>query len=569
MICHSTVRHILHLQVASILFVAGGAMAQVATPSEAKTLNELRVEAETARASGNHAQAASAYSQLAERVPENAEYWHRAFRAYRSMDSTALALKHLEKALSLGYFYDARWTYEAALMNARLGHTDDAILWAERALDAGYSGRARLRSESAFNEIRADERFRKLAGIPPDSLSRIDNWRFDLEYFVAEAQRLHVSPRGEAHSDTFLDAAQSMHDRLPSMTDEQIVLAFMRLAALLKDGHSVVYGPQSDSPIDIDLSELPVRFYLFSDGLFIVEADDNWRHLIGSRVTRIGQLSPDDALARLADFRGVDNAMTMRWLGVQFYLRRYLMLRAIGASGAQPQLSLSVVDRDGEARTVSIGSADWEARRKLRSQARPDTALWLRHVDESYWLKVMPDLSTVYFQFNQVRDKGNGEQPLAQFAVTLADSLKGSSSRNLVIDLRHNNGGNNSLVRPLLQQIIGWEVSHPENRLWVITGRNTFSAAQNFLNQLERYTDATIVGEPSSSSPNFVGEETDIVLPWSKLSASISSRYWQDSDPTDRRPWVIPDVPVDLSSDAYFTNRDPVLEVVFSLIRGD
>ncbi len=99
-------------------------------------------------------------------------------------------------------------------------------------------------------------------------------------------------------------------------------------------------------------------------------------------------------------------------------------------------------------------------------------------------------------------------------------------------------------------------------------GRNTFSAAQNFINRVERWTDATFVGEPSSSSPNFVGEENGIVLPFSRARGSLSNLYWQDSDPWDERPWITPDISVELTAEDYFGGIDPVLERVLEQVRS-
>jgi hypothetical protein len=63
-----------------------------------------------------------------------------------------------------------------------------------------------------------------------------------------------------------------------------------------------------------------------------------------------------------------------------------------------------------------------------------------------------------------------------------------------------------------------------------------------------------------------VGEETNLELPWSRVRGSISTRYWQDSDPTDARPWIYPDVPVSLTAADYFSGRDPVLAAVLEII---
>jgi hypothetical protein len=114
--------------------------------------------------------------------------------------------------------------------------------------------------------------------------------------------------------------------------------------------------------------------------------------------------------------------------------------------------------------------------------------------------------------------------------------------------------------------MVGFEQASPRNRIYVITGRNTFSAAQNFISRVERWTDAVFVGEPSASRPNFVGEETDLLLPYSRVRGSISTRYWQDSDPGDYRAWIVPDLPIEPTAADYFSGRDAALESIFKLV---
>jgi hypothetical protein len=79
---------------------------------------------------------------------------------------------------------------------------------------------------------------------------------------------------------------------------------------------------------------------------------------------------------------------------------------------------------------------------------------------------------------------------------------------------------------------------------------------------IEKNTHATFVGEPTGSRPNFVGESTYIVLPYSKLRVYCSSRYWQYGDSTDGRPWVQPQIACEMSSRDFIENRDPCLEAI-------
>lgn len=99
-------------------------------------------------------------------------------------------------------------------------------------------------------------------------------------------------------------------------------------------------------------------------------------------------------------------------------------------------------------------------------------------------------------------------------------------------------------------------------KIIVITGRNTFSAAQVFITLINKETKALFAGEPSASSPNFVGEEGNFfMLPWSGAIGNISTRY-HESIPGDKRKWIQPNFTIILSSTSYFENQDPVMDYI-------
>ncbi len=241
-------------------------------------------------------------------------------------------------------------------------------------------------------------------------------------------------------------------------------------------------------------------------------------------------------------------------------------LQHLGYTDSQDRALLEVVRSGGESTEALLkGGASYRwSELAPPSRSVAPVPLYLQSVDDNYWYREVSDLDAVYAQFNQVRDKPG--DPIEAFAGRLTDELERTGAHHLILDLRHNNGGNNSLIWPLIRTLVHFEKSSPLNRLFVVTGRNTFSACQNFLNFIERTTNPVVVGEPSSSKPNFTGEETEVVLPYTGLNMSISTRNWQDSFPGDRRRWIAPDVPVELSSADYFANRDPALEAIAEII---
>ena len=137
----------------------------------------------------------------------------------------------------------------------------------------------------------------------------------------------------------------------------------------------------------------------------------------------------------------------------------------------------------------------------------------------------------------------------------------------LVIDLRNNGGGNNTLNTPIIINLIRSKVNK-RGHLFVITGRQTFSAAQNFVNQIEKWTEAIFVGEPTADHVNMYGDNRPFTLANSGLEVRASTLWWQDLDPRDERKWTAPEIAVDLSFDDYRSGRDPALQAVIDYKPG-
>lgn len=567
--------------ISPLAFLLGLIIAQAAAAQQGATAaHEAEVAAEyytmyqratSLYADGRYADAAPLLAELVARNPGDASVWFRLGRSRELLDRSSEAIDAYRTALDLGYRYRPWVTYRVARLFAELTQTDSAFVWLERALERGYDDRPGLADDPPFELLHDDPTFARIVGGPPDrQLTRDEGWRYDLDFLVAEAKRLHGvhgGPAQPAFSAHFDSAVNALSERIPELSNDWIVVELRRLMALLGDGHTGIYGPGPDTPLQFEGESLPVLFYQFEDGVHIVSAVGDADRWIGARVLAFGPRSTADVLRDLSDYVHQDNPVTPTWLGVHFYLRSTAVLQVLGATDDLSQVTLTVRDRQGNEHRVTLEGGGYEFPRKLRappnSTDRPP--LYLRDVDRPYWLYPVPRANAVYWQFNQVRDMDGGPS-LTAFADSLRGMLGRTDAENLIVDVRHNNGGNNGLLAPLVRTMVWWEQDAPGRRIFVITGRNTFSAAQNFINRVERWTDAIFVGEPSSSRPNFSGEETNVVLPFSRVRGSISTNYWQDSDPDDVRRWIAPQVPVALSSADYFGNYDPVMAAILQIV---
>jgi ketosteroid isomerase-like protein len=201
---------------------------------------------------------------------------------------------------------------------------------------------------------------------------------------------------------------------------------------------------------------------------------------------------------------------------------------------------------------------------KANANAKAPEPIAFKNNETPFWFEYLPDRKLVYLQFNAVADKP--DEKFASFCSRLFHFIDEHAVENLIVDMRNNGGGNTLLTPPLIHALIRCDKVNRPGHLFVLVGRKTFSAAMNCAVAIEQHTSALFVGEPTGSSPNFVGETTVLALPCGGLRVSCSSLYWQTSLPMDRRTWIAPELVAEPSMEAFAANRDPGLDAIFAYL---
>ncbi|MFL5461167.1 MAG: tetratricopeptide repeat protein [Gemmatimonadales bacterium] len=399
--------------------------------------------------------------------------------------------------------------------------------------------------------------------------AQVAAWREDLAYMAREMARRHRNLYHTVSRERFDSAVAALNRRIPRLERHQIIVELARIVALVGDGHTNI-APTRDSAIGF--RTLPIKLYFFRDGLFIRAADRQHGNLTGAKVIRIGQATPEEGYRRVRALIGQDNEMDARFFA-PFLLATPEVLHALHLSTQRDSADF-IIERDGRQSTVRLGplgpvtlmpsdtDVSWWADSgwvDMRSPREP-APLWLRrNPHDEYWLEYLPDRQLVYLQFNKVGDK-EGES-LEEFSNRLLALLDTADVRRVALDLRLNRGGNGSLNRPLVRTLIQARRLDHAGSLFVLIGRSTFSAAQFLVNELEHYTDALFVGEPSGGKANSYGDSRKITLPHSGITVRVSTLWWQ-VDERDKRQWKSPDIAAELTSSDYRNNVDPALQAV-------
>ena len=98
----------------------------------------------------------------------------------------------------------------------------------------------------------------------------------------------------------------------------------------------------------------------------------------------------------------------------------------------------------------------------------------------------------------------------------------------------------------------------------MIIGRRTFSACQNLVNELDNYTNAIFIGEPTAENINFYGDNRRVELPNSKLAVYLSFAWWQDKPQWENGDYTVPHLAIEPTFAEYSANEDPVLEAALN-----
>jgi hypothetical protein len=305
----------------------------------------------------------------------------------------------------------------------------------------------------------------------------------------------------------------------------------------------------------------PVRFYPFEDGLYVRSVAKKHERACGRKVIKIGSLTAEEAMQRLSRFVPADNDMTVLEYLPRSFMNDGPLLHYIGASPSPDEVQLLLADDQGrEFAYVIQTDVGMSSPVGMNGDSRNPVPLYLKKTGDPYWYESLPDQKAVYLQINAFVHKKN--EPFDEFCRRLFDAFDGQKAEKLIIDIRQNAGGNH-IELPLLKGILNRpELDHPD-RLFVIIGRTTVSAAQHFASEIVRYTNATFFGEPTCSRPNQYGAIRRFNLPHSQLQIGCAVDYYQDAQPYDFSTETEPHFFVGLTSADFRENRDPVLERIF------
>jgi hypothetical protein len=391
-------------------------------------------------------------------------------------------------------------------------------------------------------------------------------WKEDLA-ILRHAIAAHPNPFHKATREDFDRKADALAANFDKLQDFEVVARMAELVAILNDGHTRLTMPMVENadlfvghgkiapPKIQPFGYFPIRLARTTDGLVVTRASAEHKNLLGALVLKIEEKPVAEAESALGPLVHCDNEYERGYLLPEFLVVPEL-LAAVGISPNRGNTSWTfrLSNQEVVSRTLvpvsSGGPLEWSY---LNSSWKPRV--------ERHWFNKLPD-GPIYARLTDILN--DPKETVAQFAKSLFSEVDAVPEAPLVLDLRDNQGGDNTLNDSIVRAAIRSKKVWEPGRFFVLTNGGTFSAASNLTALLERWTPAIFVGEPTGGAPNGYGDPKLTVLPNSGLSLLVSSLYWQLSAPNDKRDSIVPLLSVEPTVTSLRTNQDLAVKLVDS-----
>src|SRR5688572_27391909 len=132
-----------------------------------------------------------------------------------------------------------------------------------------------------------------------------DAWREDLRYLAQELPGRHVNAFHSISRESFAGEVTRLDAAIPHLNNDEVLAGFMRIVALIGDGHTHLDLPPSSL-------RYPMELKWFDDELRVIAAQDPYHDAVGARILAIGSTPIRDVMDRAVQLvpRGENDGRT-------------------------------------------------------------------------------------------------------------------------------------------------------------------------------------------------------------------------------------------------------------------
>ncbi len=372
-----------------------------------------------------------------------------------------------------------------------------------------------------------------------------EEWLEDIKYLRREITVRHKDAYANI-SDNELDKMfNDLTNDVPDSDGDEVQLRMLDIIADIGDSHTAIRNFITGADLCY-----PIELYWFDNGYYVINTIKKYQYLIGSELNKINGISIETILPKLATLIPHENIYMVRNKAPEL-IRDPRVLRYLGII-EDNDMTFSFLNQENKYLEVAMSPE------KINSlELVEDTNGRYSLIKQTYsnWFQYINNQDIIYFYFCK-------SKIIDSIVNDVIKEVEAGNVDKLIIDLRNNVGGTYIPNNKLINGIKSNEKINKQGNLFVIVGRNTFSAGLLYAVDFRKNTSAIFFGEPTGAKPNHFGDMRKFKLPNSKLVISYSTKYFNlDNQELDS---FYPDVIKTLSINDYLNNIDTILNDILN-----
>ncbi len=382
----------------------------------------------------------------------------------------------------------------------------------------------------------------------PDDVS---DWQKDLQFYRAELENNHIDLFHQLDKEAMDSYLGKLSASLVVLTQEQIWVELMRLTQRIGDGHtSMPLWQQATEQFPFEIKILQGRAY-------VTAVTPEHKDLLGSELLSINGESIAAVIKVVSKLVPFSENRYSNAVRTGQYLLNAQVLIGLGVitGGTAVTLSFQTDSKKVYVQSLAVKSPKLEVRLSLKSQ---NTIKVIEKENDDLWFGSPDNGRTVYVKFRRYPRYGDMED----FSEELLEYINKQKSKNLVIDLRENYGGDFFVGLKLAQRLVLADSINWKRGVYTLIDNETFSAAMSNAAQYQQLLNARLVGQATGARPSGYQDMGQFTLPHSGLVVTYSKRLYHFQKTTNNT--VLPDVPVPLTIDDYRKGKDRSLDWIWS-----
>lgn len=369
-------------------------------------------------------------------------------------------------------------------------------------------------------------------------------WIEDIEFLKCTLIEKHKNLFFNITRKSFDEDINNLKRIIEKLDYNDMKVEISRLVASVGDAHTAVKLPTNYL--------LPLEFYWFNEGIYIVKALGEYKELENYKVIEINNISIDEILDELSEIISHENSSYLK-ANIVKYIQAIEILYGLTIVDNIENCTIKLESLNGNIKTKNIKSVDVinynkmledDYNTKVNVELRNSMPLYMKNSNNNYWFEYLENDQILYFKYNSCRNKL--EEPIDYFIKNIIDFIEKNNVEKLVVDLRNNTGGDSRLLEPFIEYVKENRNINTKGNLFIVIGRDTFSSALINAFSFKNETSAILIGEPTGGKPNCYGEIEKFILPNSKFLITYSTKYYSLIE-DDKIESLLPDINIDVS----------------------